>query len=284
MEEKLESKLYFCPTPIGNLGDITLRVIRVLEGCGAVYCEDTRRTGILLQHLGLAGKPRFSCHSHNEAQRAEEIGQRVLRGEAVAYVSDAGMPGISDPGERLIGHCLEKGIPFEVLPGPSASLTALVSSGLPAAEAVFVGFLPRAGKERREAIGRLARQPGSLILYESPLRLGATAAELCAAWGDRPAALCRELTKVHGEVIHASLSALAERYQDTPPRGECVLVIGGRQAGAPAPASLEETLRGLIARGLRAKDAAKEASLLLDVPRNQAYKIALELLAQEEGR
>ena len=173
----MEGKLYLCPTPIGNLEDITLRVIHTLEACQAVYCEDTRRTGQLLRHLGVA-KPLVSCHAHNEAQRGQEIVERVLAGEAIAYASDAGMPGISDPGERLIQRCQAAGAPYEVLPGPSASLTALVASGLPVQEAVFVGFLPRSGKERREWIARLGRQTGSLILYESPLRLSDTAKEL----------------------------------------------------------------------------------------------------------
>lgn len=178
----MEGKLYLCPTPIGNLEDITLRVIHTLEACQAVYCEDTRRTGQLLRHLGVA-KPLVSCHAHNEAQRGQEIVERVLAGEAIAYASDAGMPGISDPGERLIQRCQAAGAPYEVLPGPSASLTALVASGLPVQEAVFVGFLPRSGKERREWIARLGRQTGSLILYESPLRLSDTARELARPGG-----------------------------------------------------------------------------------------------------
>ncbi len=147
-DETLEPMLYLCPTPIGNLEDITLRAIHTLSACEAIYCEDTRRTALLLRHLDIK-KPLLSCHTHNEAQRAEEIAARVLAGEAVAYVSDAGMPGISDPGERLVRQCIAEGVPFCVLPGPSASLTALVLSGLPTAEAVFAGFLPRGGKERR---------------------------------------------------------------------------------------------------------------------------------------
>lgn len=272
----MEPKLYLCPTPIGNLEDITLRVVNVLTACAAIYCEDTRRTAPLLAHLGLK-KPLASCHAHNEAQRGAEIAARVLGGEAVAYVSDAGMPGISDPGERLVRQCLEAGVPFEVLPGPSASLTALVLSGLPTAEAVFAGFLPREGKARREAIARLARQGGSVVLYESPLRLAATCRTLCAAWGDRPAVLCRELTKVHEEAVRATLSALAAQYAGQPPKGECVLVVGGMPEAGPAAGDLEETLRRLLGEGLSAKDAAKQASALLDVPRNEAYAKALEM-------
>lgn len=141
----MEGKLYLCPTPIGNLEDITLRVIHTLEACQAVYCEDTRRTGQLLRHLGVA-KPLVSCHAHNEAQRGQEIVERVLAGEAIAYASDAGMPGISDPGERLIQRCQAAGAPYEVLPGPSASLTALVASGLPSRRRYSWGFCPAAAR------------------------------------------------------------------------------------------------------------------------------------------
>lgn len=275
-EGTLPPKLYLCPTPIGNLEDITLRAIRVLGACAALYCEDTRRTALLMNHLGLK-RPLMACHTHNEAQRAEEIAGRVLSGEAVAYVSDAGMPGISDPGERLVRHCIEKGVPFCVLPGPSASLTALVLSGLPAAEAVFAGFLPRSGKERREAVARLARHRGAVIFYESPLRVAETAHDLLAAWGDRPAVLCRELTKVYEEAVRATLSGLAAQYKDAPPKGECVLLVGGLPEGGPAAGDLDATLTRLLSEGLSPKDAARQASALLDVPRNEAYGRALKL-------
>ena len=271
----MENKLYLCPTPIGNMEDMTLRALRVLRECAAVYCEDTRNTGALMNRLEIS-RPLISCHEHNERSRAEEIGQRVLAGEAIAFVSDAGMPGISDPGERLVAYCIENDVPFEVLPGASASLTALITSGLPSREACFVGFLPRSGKERREAIARLARHRGSLIIYESPLRVSATAAELARAWGDRPAVLLRELTKLYQETVRSTLSGLEEAYSEKPPKGEVVLVIGGagEQAGE---ASLEDTLARLLKEGVSAKDAAKQASALLDVSRNEAYKMALEL-------
>ena len=176
----LQPKLYLCPTPIGNMEDMTLRALRVLRECHRIYCEDTRNTGAMLSRLGIS-KPLISCHEHNEEGRAEEIAGRVAEGEAIAFVSDAGLPGISDPGERLVAAFIQRGLPFEVLPGPSASLTALVLSGLPAKEACFVGFLPRSGKERREAVARLARHRGTLIVYESPLRVAETAAELADA-------------------------------------------------------------------------------------------------------
>lgn len=271
----MENKLYLCPTPIGNMEDMTLRTLRVLRECTAVYCEDTRNTGALMNKLEIS-KPLISCHEHNERGRAEEIGERVLNGEVIAFVSDAGMPGISDPGERLIAHCIEHNIPFEVLPGASASLTALITSGLPSREACFVGFLPRSGKERREAIARLARHRGSLIVYESPLRAAATAAELAEAWGDRQAVLLRELTKLYQEAVRSTLTGLAQTYAHKPPKGEVVLIIAGAEEQS-GEASLEETLSRLLSQGVSAKDAAKQASALLDVSRNEAYKMALEL-------
>lgn len=271
----MENKLYLCPTPIGNMEDITLRTLRVLRDCAAVYCEDTRNTGALMNRLEIS-RPLISCHEHNERTRAEEIGRRVLEGEAIAFVSDAGMPGISDPGERLVTYCIENDIPFEVLPGASASLTALVTSGLPTREACFVGFLPRSGKERREAVARLARHKGTLIIYESPLRAAATAAELAEAWGNRPAVLLRELTKLYQEAVRSTLLGIAELYQDRPPKGEIVLAVGG--AGEENDgADLESTLRRLLSQGVSARDAAKQASALLDISRNEAYKMALEL-------
>ena len=271
----MENKLYLCPTPIGNMEDMTLRTLRVLRECTAVYCEDTRNTGALMNKLEIS-KPLISCHEHNERGRAEEIGERVFNGEAIAFVSDAGMPGISDPGERLIAHCIEHNIPFEVLPGASASLTALITSGLPSREACFVGFLPRSGKERREAIARLARHKGSLIIYESPLRAAATAAELAEAWGDRQAVLLRELTKLYQEAVRSTLTGLAQTYAHKPPKGEVVMVIAGAEEQS-GEAGLEETLSRLLSQGVSAKDAAKQASALLDVSRNEAYKMALEL-------
>ena len=271
----LEAGLYLCGTPIGNMEDITLRALRVLRECSRVYCEDTRNTGALLSRLEIS-KPLISCHEHNEEQRAAEIAERVQSGEAIAFVSDAGLPGISDPGERLVSAFIRRGLPFFVLPGASASLTALVLSGLPTGEACFVGFLPRAGKERREAVARLSRIKGTLIIYESPLRVAETAGELSVAWGNRAAALCRELTKLHEETFRATLTEIAQRYAEKPPKGETVLVVAGAGEEAPA-ASLEETLKRLLSDGVSAKDAAKQASALLDVPRNEAYRLAMEL-------
>lgn len=273
----LEPKLYLCATPIGNLEDITLRVVRVLGEADCVYAEDTRRSGALLKHLAIQ-KPLLSCHAHNEAQKAEEIVQKVKGGARVAYVSDAGLPGISDPGERLIAACIRESVPFEVLPGASAPLLALVMSGLPVQNACFAGFLPRETKARRERLAKLSRHPGTLLFYESPLRVRATLEELLSTYGDRPAALLRELTKLHEEAVRGTLSSLVARYESEPPRGECVLAVGGApEDEEAAPERLEEFLTRLLAQGVSAKDAAKQASAVLDVPRNEAYALALKL-------
>ncbi len=273
--------LYLVPTPIGNMEDITLRAIRVLKECDALYCEDTRHTGALLKALDIK-KPLFACHAHNESARAAEIAQRLQNGDTLAYASDAGMPGISDPGARLVHLCIEQSLPYTVLPGASASLTALVLSGMEAANACFVGFLPRAGKERRERIALLSALPSTLILYESPLRVSATSAELAALWGDRKACLCRELSKLYEECVRGTLGSLAALYEETPPKGECVLLIAGKSE-ADESTDPRALLASLLAKGLSAKDAAKQVAALSDMPRNEAYALALELTrAQKE--
>jgi len=274
----LDAKLYLCSTPIGNMEDISLRCLRILKEVDCIYCEDTRHSLGLLKHYGIT-KPLISCHEHNERQRSREVCDKLQSGLALAYISDAGMPGISDPGARLIEACIERELPFEVIPGASASLTALVLSGLPVEDACFVGFLPRSGAERRERIGRLAKHHGTLILYESPLRVGDTCEELKNALGDRPAALVRELTKLHECCVRDSLGGLSERYADAPPKGECVLLVGGLKEGS-AGADPIAMLRELLSSGMRAKDAAKQVSALTDMSRNEAYSLALSMLEE----
>ncbi len=266
--------LYLVPTPIGNMEDITLRAIRTLRECDCVYCEDTRRTGALLSALEIK-KPLIACHEHNENARAAEICEKLRGGAEIAYASDAGMPGVSDPGERLVRACIEEGLPYTVLPGASASLTALVLSGMKTKNACFAGFLPRAGKERREKTALLGAMPSTVILYESPLRVGATCAELLELWGEREACLCRELSKLYEECVHSTLSGLAMRYKDEAPKGECVLLIGGKKdEGGEDP---ERLLRSLLKKGVSARDAAKQVSALSDMPRNEAYALALDI-------
>lgn len=279
----LEPMLYLCATPIGNLEDMTYRAVRVLSGVSAIYCEDTRRTRELLNHLEIK-KPLIACHEHNEKQRGEEIAKRVLNGEAVAFVSDAGMPGISDPGEVLVSACIASNAPYTVLPGASAPLTALVMSGLPTKNACFVGFLPRENKPRREAVAAVGAHEGTLIFYESPLRISATAKELALYMGNRPCALVRELTKKFEQVVRSDLETLALTYAENSPRGECVLVVGGAQSLGEGGANAENMARELIASGVSVKDSAKQISALCDMPRNEAYALVCRIRdEQKEG-
>lgn len=272
----MDGILYLCATPIGNLEDITLRVLGALRECDCIYCEDTRHTLGLLNHFDIK-KPLYSCHEHNEREKSGEILARVQAGEQVAYVSDAGMPGISDPGGVLLRAAAEAGIPCTVLPGASALPMAAVLCGLDTSRFTFAGFLPREKKPRMEAIGELFSSSCPVIFYESPLRAAATLQELCELLGDRPAALMRELTKIHEETLRGTLSSLAERFSAAPPRGECVIAVAGKPEGAEASQSPETLIRRLLSEGMRVKDAAKQASAVLDIPRNEAYELAMKL-------
>src|SRR5918997_5763060 len=214
------------PTPIGNLEDITLRALRVLREVDLVACEDTRRTGRLLAHHGIKNSL-VSYHEHNEERLAPELAERARTGN-VALVSDAGTPLVSDPGYRLISACIERGIDFEVLPGPSAPITALVASGLPADTVVFLGFLPRKGSERTNLLARIREEPSTFVLFEPPHRLARTLGELP---GETPVAVCRELTKLHEEVFRGTAGEASRRFSQRV-RGEIVLVVrGGTGAG-----------------------------------------------------
>ena len=272
---KLEPKLYLCATPIGNLGDITERVLDALRRADAIFCEDTRNTGALLKRFDIRGRLE-SCHEHNEEAAAERVKELIRSGRAVAYVSDAGMPCISDPGERLVRACIEEGLPFEVLPGASAGLTAAIMSGLPTKRIFFVGFLPRENRERAELIAEIKRVTATVVIYESPYRVAATLKELKEVLGDRKAALVREITKLFEETVRGALSELAERFEDTPPRGECVIVVSGEQPDEAPAEDLDGMLKRLLDSGMSV-NAAKQASLLLDIPKSEAYRRATEL-------
>ncbi len=270
-------KLYLCATPIGNMGDVTERVKRTLSLVDAVFCEDTRNTGALLEKLGIKGKKLISAHTHNEEAQAENAARMVRGGSAVAYVSDAGMPCISDPGERIVRHFIEEGLPFEVLPGASAALTAAIMSGMSTRRIYFAGFLPRENRERAEYLAEIRRVSATVVIYESPYRVGATLAELKNALGDRLAAVSRELTKFYEQTVRGRLSELAERYADEPPKGECVIVLSGEAEANEQAESMDDMLVRLLKNGMSAKDAAKQAALMLDVPKNEAYARAVEL-------
>jgi 16S rRNA (cytidine1402-2'-O)-methyltransferase len=261
-------RLLVCPTPIGNLEDVTLRVISALKGADVIACEDTRHTHALLERYAIAA-PLASFHEHNEAARAAELARRIADGAIVALVSDAGTPLVSDPGFQLLRTCLAEGLPVEVLPGPSAVITALVASGLPAASWRFAGFLPR---RRAELETLLARTPETLVAFESPRRLGATLDLLAALDPQRPAAVCRELTKVHEEVRRGSAAQLAAHYREGVLRGEVVLVLGGAPAEAGRTEDALEALRELVAAGARTRAAAGVVARLTGTRANDLYR------------
>ncbi len=220
------STLYLVATPIGNLEDITLRAIRVLKECDVVAAEDTRRTGLLLKHLE-AKKPMISYHAHNEARRTQEIVERLGRGEIIALVSDAGSPGISDPGERVVKAALAAGFKVEAVPGACALVVGLTASGLPADEFHFVGFLPHKSGQRRNRLGRLKEIPGTLVLYESPYRIEKLLNELVDILPDRDVALARELTKKFEEILRGKPADLLEQIKHRSLKGEFVVLVGG---------------------------------------------------------
>ncbi|HET6884757.1 MAG TPA: 16S rRNA (cytidine(1402)-2'-O)-methyltransferase [Rubrobacteraceae bacterium] len=247
--------LVVVPTPIGNLEDITLRALRILSVVDLVACEDTRRTGRLLAHHGIENAL-VAYHEHNEERLAPELAERA-RTENVALVSDAGTPLVSDPGYRLVSACIEKGVDVEVLPGPSAPITALVASGLPADTVVFLGFLPRKGRERTELLARIARERSTFVLFESPHRLAKTLGELPA---EAPVAVCRELTKLHEEVFRGTAGE-AERHFAGRTKGEIVLAVrGGTRAGITGLDEVVERARGYISEGESPSRAAARAA------------------------
>jgi 16S rRNA (cytidine1402-2'-O)-methyltransferase len=265
-------RLVVCATPIGNLEDVTLRVLAALRAADVVACEDTRHTRVLLDRYEITAKL-ISYHEHNERARASELVERIGAGEQVALVSDAGMPLISDPGFALVRACLEADLPVEVLPGPSSVLTALVVSRMPAESWRFVGFLPRKRAERDRLLDRAAE---TLVAFESPRRLAATLAQLAERDPDRPLAVCRELTKLHEEVRRGSAAELAEYYGGNAPRGEVVLVFGAASgAGSEDPAGRADALaalRELVDAGARPRPAAKAVAKLTGVSANELYR------------
>lgn len=224
------STLYLVATPIGNLEDITLRAIRVLRECDVIAAEDTRHTGVLLKHLGVQ-KPMISYHAHNEARRTQEIVERLGRGEKVVLVTDAGSPGISDPGERVVQAALAAGFKVEPVPGACALVAALTASGLPTDEFHFIGFLPHKSGQRRKELERLRSVTGSLALYESPFRIEKLLGELVEVMPDRPVVLARELTKKFEEFLRGTPVELLSRLQNRSIKGEFVVVIGPAAGG-----------------------------------------------------
>jgi 16S rRNA (cytidine1402-2'-O)-methyltransferase len=273
-------------TPIGNLGDLSARAAEALAGADVVCCEDTRRTGRLFQLAGIARTARLvRVDDHTEAERVDEVVDRVRRGERVVVVSDAGMPGIADPGERLVAAVAAAGLPVEVVPGPSAAITALVASGLPAGRWVFEGFLPRKGAARTERLAELSTERRTIVVYESPHRAARTLADLASVLGpDRRVAVGRELTKLHEEVRRSTLAEAVAWAEAKEPVGELVLVVDG--APAPAPAGdddVEAAVVAALAAGLSARDAAAKVASDLGIPKRQAYEVATRLQPRTRG-
>jgi len=266
-------------TPIGNLADLSPRAASALAEADVIACEDTRRTRRLLTHAGIAGKRLVAVHDHNEAAQVGPLLDQVARGARVAVVSDAGTPGVSDPGARLAAAAARRGLRVTVVPGPSAALAALVVSGLPTGRFCFEGFLPRRGAERRVRLEALASEERTTVLYEAPHRLEATLSDLCRHLGEgRRVALVRELTKLHEEVWRGSLGEALERARQAPAVGEHVIVLAGAPPAAPpSDSSLEEALGSALSAGVPMRQAVAEVASGLGVPKRRVYEIGLRL-------
>ncbi len=270
--------LYLVPTPIGNLGDISVRCRQTLEQADFIAAEDTRVSLKLLNYLGIH-KPLISYFEHNKASKGGVILDRILAGETCALVSDAGSPAISDPGADLVRQCADAGVTVCAIPGPCAVITALSISGQDTGRFCFEGFLSTAKKSRREHLESLARERRTMVFYEAPHKLLNTLQDMAAVFGpDRPISLCRELTKLHEEVVRTTLEQAVTRYTETPPKGEFVLVLAGApepavQAAAPEDAAAR--VRALMEGGMSRKDAVRQTAQELNLPKNVVYDAAL---------
>lgn len=274
----MTGRLTLVATPIGNLGDISARAVDVLRAVDVIACEDTRRTRALLTSLDVPGGRRLrAVHAHNEQTAAARLVEELRAGVNAAYVSDAGTPGISDPGERLVRACLDADIEVDAVPGPSALVTALVLSGLPTDRFVFEGFLPRKGGARAARLEGLADDNRTTVVFEAPSRIAATVAELADVCGpDRRVAIARELTKLHQEVWRGSLGEARAHVAETEPRGEHVLVIAPAAVVDVDDATVAAAVDDAQQRGLSARDAAGEVAADLGVGRRRAYEMALK--------
>ena len=272
--------LYLVPTPIGNLGDISPRCRRTLEEADFIAAEDTRVTLKLLNYLGIK-KSLVSYYEHNKAAKGNVILDRILSGETCALVSDAGSPAISDPGEDLVKQCAEAGVTVCAIPGPCAVITALSISGQSTGRFCFEGFLSTAKKSRREHLEALIGETRTMVFYEAPHKLMSTLEDMAAVFGeDRPISLCRELTKLHEEVIRTTLGGAIALYETQPPKGEFVLVLAGAQIVEKEKATPEDAaarVAALMEQGLSRKDAIKQTAQELNLPKNTVYDAALQL-------
>ena len=271
--------LYLVPTPIGNLGDISERCRRTLEEADFIAAEDTRVSLKLLNHLGIR-KSLVSYYEHNKTFKGQAIVDRILAGETCALVSDAGSPAISDPGEDLVKQCAEAGITVCAIPGPCAVITALSISGQATGRFCFEGFLSTAKKSRQAHLDSLRKEQRTMIFYEAPHKLVNTLEDMASVFGeDRPISLCRELTKLHEEVVRTTLGEAIEKYNDNPPKGEFVLVVAGAPEEVKEAATADDAaarVAQLMEEGLSRKDAIKRTAIELDLPKNVVYEAALK--------
>ena len=273
----MAGSLYVVGTPIGNLEDMSVRAVRTLQEADFIAAEDTRVTLKLLNHFAIK-KPMLSYHEHNARQKGGEILTRILNGENCAIVTDAGMPCISDPGEDLVRLCAENGVDIKVIPGPSAAISALAVSGLDTSRFVFEGFLNPQKNARLERLEQLKNEQRTLIFYEAPHKLRPTLADMLEVLGDRPVALCRELTKLHEETVRTTLSRAVALYQEKEPRGEYVLVVAGAQRAAGPAVTLDQGARQVLRlrqEGVRMKDAVRRTAEETGLSRNDLYNAAL---------
>ena len=278
------SKLYIVPTPIGNLKDITIRALDVLKECNVIAAEDTRQTIKLLNHFNIK-KQLISYHQHNELTKSEEIINRVKGGEIVALVSDAGSPGISDPGSVIIKKCIEEEIEFEVLPGATAIITALVNSGLDTTKFTFRGFVPRENKERRLLISEIKNHKETLVFYEAPHRIKDTLSFLYEELGNRKVAICRELTKLHEQIVRGLISEVIEHFNTNNPRGEFVVVIEGKsqeeidleQKAKWENTTEQEHIIVYVGSGKGIKEAREIVAEERSMPKSEVYKYSTDL-------
>jgi 16S rRNA (cytidine1402-2'-O)-methyltransferase len=267
----MSGRLYIVATPIGNLEDITYRAVRVLQEADLIACEDTRQTRRLLDHYGIR-KPTISYHEHNEVQRSRELAHRLLGGEAVALVSDAGVPLVSDPGYRLVRAAIEAGIPVESVPGPSAVLAALAASGLPTNAFHFGGFLPAKPGPRAKVLEALASEPATLIFYEAPHRMLETLETVTNVLGPRPVVVARELTKLHEEFFRGTAAQVrAELIARDAVKGEMTLLIGKASEPLPDTTPIEEAVESLVRDGAPRMDAIKQVARRRGLSKREVY-------------
>ena len=273
--------LYVVGTPIGNLEDMTFRAVRILQSVDVIAAEDTRHTGKLLQHFQIK-TPQLSYHEHNRNERLPELLSQLGEGKAIALVTDAGMPGISDPGYELVKACIEAGIEVVPVPGATASITALAAAGLPTDRFVFEGFLPASGQERQKRLESLPSESRTFILYESPHRIRQTLQDLAECLGQyRPIVLAREITKLHEEFWRGTIRDAIAHYTQHEPRGEFTLVVAGAELAMPALSedALKAELMQIMAQGVSRSQASRQLAQLTQLPRRQLYQLALALPA-----